>query len=267
MPTSPIGVFDSGVGGLTVVKAINDLLPLERVVYFGDTARVPYGSKSADTLRRFSAQIYRFLRRQGVKAVVVACNSASAAGIDHLREDGVPLLEVISPGTKAAARVSPGGSIGVVGTEHTVNSGAYCRSLRQVRPEAAVTQVACPLLVPLVEEAWFEHEATRLIMAEYLRGFAARPIDTLILGCTHYPLLKGGFAKMLPGVHIVDSAQVLAESLRDRLERAGRLNPGHAASHDEQADRYFVSDGSDKFRRIAELFIKRPVRDIEVVEL
>ncbi|HUO51035.1 MAG TPA: glutamate racemase, partial [Gemmatimonadaceae bacterium] len=186
---APIGVFDSGLGGLTVVHELRRQLPAERLIYFGDTARVPYGPKSPDTVRRYAAEITEWLIAQGVKAVVVACNTATAHALPMLRERfPLPVIGVIEPGARAAVRASASGRIGVIGTSGTIASGAYERAIRALRPGAEVTSRACPLFVPLVEEGWLDTPATRLVADEYLRPLAEHGCDALVLGCTHYPL-------------------------------------------------------------------------------
>ena len=186
--SAPIGVFDSGLGGLTVAHAIMRQLPAESIIYFGDTARVPYGPKSPDTVRRYSHEIAAWLLDQGVKAIVVACNTATAHALPMLeRELDVPVIGVVEPGARAAVAASHSGRIGVIATAGTIRSGAYVRAIQAEAPDAIVAARACPLLVPLVEEGWTEHEATRAIAREYLTPFMNGEVDTLVLGCTHYP--------------------------------------------------------------------------------
>ena len=187
----PIGVFDSGIGGLTVVRELVRQLPHERIIYFGDTARVPYGPKSPDTVRRYSNEIATWLTQQHVKVIVVACNTATAHALEHLQRDfPLPVIGVVQPGARAAICASRNRRIGVIGTLGTINSGAYERAIHAISSDAEVVAQACPLFVPLVEEGWLDTEATRLIAREYLQPFTSDHIDTLVLGCTHYPLLK-----------------------------------------------------------------------------
>ena len=191
MNRAPIGIFDSGLGGLTVARAIYQCLPNESTVYFGDTARVPYGPKSPDTVRRYSREILHWLLDQGVKAVVIACNTSTAHALDELREESpVPVIGVIEPGAAAAAAVGGDAPIGVIGTAGTIASNAYVRAIHRFRPDARVVQQACPLFVPLVEEGWFEHPAAELIAREYLIPLRAAKVGALVLGCTHYPLRR-----------------------------------------------------------------------------
>ncbi|MGH7537918.1 MAG: glutamate racemase, partial [Gemmatimonadales bacterium] len=198
MNAAPLGVFDSGIGGLTVARALFENLPRESVIYFGDTARVPYGPKSPETVRRYSAEILAFLLHQGVKAVVVACNTSTAHALDYLRAYApVPVVGVIEPGARAAVAATASGRIGVIGTAGTVASGAYERAIKALRPDATVVSQACPLFVPLVEEGWFEHPATQLVAREYLLPLERAHVDVLVLGCTHYPLLKPLLAGVL----------------------------------------------------------------------
>src|SRR6058998_3208217 len=227
---APLGVFDSGIGGLTVARAVFERLPHESVIYFGDTARVPYGPKSPDTVRRYSGEILAYLLQRGVKALVVACNTISAQALDFLRERSpVPLVGVIEPGARAAVQGTRSGKIGVIGTAGTIASGAYERAITAIRPDARVHARACPLFVPLVEEGWFDHPATELIAREYLEPLQRAGVESLVLGCTHYPLLKPLLARVMgPGVTLVDSAEQTAKVVARELEARGLLaGDGH----------------------------------------
>jgi glutamate racemase len=258
----PIGVFDSGIGGLTVVRELLHQLPHEHLVYFGDTARVPYGNKSPDTVRRYAREILHWLLGRDVKMVVVACNTASAHALDELqRLAPVPVEGVIGPGARAAVAATRGGRIGVIGTAGTVRSGAYERAIRALAPEATVRQRACPLFVPLVEEGWLEHPATRLVAHEYLDPLVGAGVDTLVLGCTHYPLLKPLLASVLgPGIRLIDSAEETARAVAAELEASGI---GNAAG--ETADvRFAVSDAPDAFERVGGAFLGDRVRNVEL---
>jgi glutamate racemase len=246
----PIGVFDSGVGGLTVVRALRHRLPHESILYFGDTARVPYGTKSTETIRRFTREITRFLVEQGIKMAVVACNSCSATSLDCVSlEFGGPCLGVIDPGADAAVAATGTGRIGVIGTAATVGSGAYERALAQRLPGARVFSTACPLFVPLAEERMERHEATRIIATEYLRPLLDQEIDTLILGCTHYPLLKETIEEVVgERVRVVDSAESTALAVERTLEERNLARTPES----EPLFRYFVSDdpgGLEKMHR------------------
>jgi glutamate racemase len=262
---SPIGVFDSGIGGLTVARELMRQLPNESIVYFGDTARVPYGPKSPETVRRYSHEITTFLLSQGVKAVVVACNTATAHALPMLRAElPVPVVGVVEPGARAAVRASTNGEIGVIGTVGTVSSGAYDRAIRALAPNAHVRARACPLFVPLVEEGWTDHEATRLIAEEYLAPLVETHVDTLVLGCTHYPLLKSVIGEVVGrGVRLIDSAEeTAAETGRLLAERELCAEPGAAVRH-----RFVASDAPDHFSRMAERFLGAPLEHMETVTL
>ncbi|MDQ2869083.1 MAG: glutamate racemase [Verrucomicrobiota bacterium] len=218
--SSPIGVFDSGIGGLTVVKALRDLLPREDIFYIGDTARIPYGSKSPSTVERYSVEIARLLLAENAKAIVVACNSASSVALPRLRaEVSVPVIGVIEPGAMAAAKATRNNRVGVIGTRATIKSGSYEKALREKNASVQVTAQACPLLVPLIEEGWLDDEITDSAIARYLAPLTKSDIDTLVLGCTHYPLLRAAFARHLgAGVTLVDSAQNCAHAVAAMLQ-------------------------------------------------
>ena len=265
MHSGPIGIFDSGIGGLTVTRAIYEALPRESTIYFGDTARVPYGPKSPETVRRYSLEILAWLLEQGVKAAVVACNTSTAHALDALRAASpVPVIGVIEPGAAAAVRSTRRRPIGVIGTAGTVASGAYARAIRARLPEADVRQVACPLFVPLVEEGWFDHPATELVAHEYLAPLVEAKVDTLVLGCTHYPLMKPLLGRVMgPGVSLIDSAEETAREAKLALEEAGLTAPsGHVATH-----RFAVSDDEARFREVGARFIGERLAGAEVVQL
>ena len=225
-PSAPIGVFDSGLGGLTVVREIHRQMPREDLVYLGDTARVPYGTKSPSTVIRYSCEIAGFLQQLNVKAIVVACNSASAWAMEELSQQfQLPVYGVIDPGSRAALAASRNRRIGVIGTNATIKSRAYDRTIQGYCPEARVFGKPCPLLVPLVEEAWTSHPVTLQVLGEYLRPILRRRIDTLVLGCTHYPILKPALRKSVGrNVRLVDSAESCAAFVRDRLAERKLLN-------------------------------------------
>lgn len=258
-----IGVFDSGIGGLTVVKALRDLLPQEDIFYIGDTARVPYGGKSADTVRRYSSEIANLLLAEDAKAVVVACNSASAVALSHLQHHlSVPVVGVIEPGAAAAAAATRNGHIGVIGTRATVSSGAYERALRERNPALQIRVQACPLLVPLIEEGWLEDEVTDRAIARYLQPLTDSEIDTLVLGCTHYPLLRPAFARYLgASVTLVDSAEncaravsrmLIEEKIANASDAHGRLTVG-------------LTDKPDSFLEIARQSLRLDLGEIRIV--
>ena len=265
MNASPIGIFDSGIGGLTVARAVYERLPYESTVYFGDTARVPYGPKSPETVRRYSLEILEWLLGQGVKAVVIACNTSTAHALETLQaQSPVPVIGVIEPGARAAAAASRGGPIGVIGTAGTIASNAYARAIQRRRPEALVEQVPCPLFVPLVEEGWFEHSAAELIAREYLEPLRRTGVDTLVLGCTHYPLLKPLLQRVMGAeVRLIDSGEETAAVVEQVLRRTSLGgDPGAVASH-----RFAVSDDEARFRRVGARFIGSRMGPAEVVPL
>lgn len=265
MNAAPLGVFDSGIGGLTVARALFEKLPRESVIYFGDTARVPYGPKSPDTVRRYSGEILAYLLSRGVKAVVVACNTSTAhALVDLQARSPVPVVGVIEPGARAAVRASKTGRIGVIGTAGTVASGAYERAITALRGDARVVSQACPLFVPLVEEGWFDHPATELIARDYLEPLRRADVDVVVLGCTHYPLLKPLLARVLgPGVALIDSADETAEAVKRELaERHLAANGQGAPDH-----RFVVSDDEPHFRKVGARFLGEKIKQVEVVAL
>jgi len=264
-PRAPIGVFDSGLGGLTVVHELQRQLPGERLIYFGDTARVPYGPKSPDTVRRYANEITTWLVEQGVKAVVVACNTATAHALPSLRAHfSLPIIGVIEPGARAGVNASPSGRIGVIGTAGTVASGAYERAIKALRAGAHVYSRACPLFVPLVEEGWLDAPATRLIAHEYLDELAAHHVDALVLGCTHYPLLKPLLAEVIgPRVKLIDSAEETAAATSLALREAGLLAPSGTAGE----CRFVASDAPDQFLRAGQRFLGDAIGRVEKVTL
>lgn len=258
----PIGVFDSGIGGLTVAHEIMRQLPAERIVYFGDTARVPYGPKNPDTVRRYSREIATFLLAQDVKAIVIACNTATAHGLDALREEiEIPIIGVVEPGARAAVRASPGGHIGIVGTAGTIRSGAYEKAIRAIDPSARVTARACPLFVPLVEEGWIDHPVTQAVAQEYLQPLLNAGIDVLVLGCTHYPLLKSMLCRMVgAGVSLIDSAAETAAELGRVLEEHGLEAPPDATP----VHRFVASDDPLQFLQLGQRFLGDAIEGVEV---
>jgi glutamate racemase len=263
-----IGVFDSGIGGLTVVQALRRALPAsERLLYLGDTARVPYGTRSAETVVRYALEGARFLAGRGIKALVVACNTMSAVALQALKDAlPMPIVGVIGPGAEAACRATRRQAIGVIGTAATIRSGAYPRAIAHHLPQARVVSRACPLFVPLAEEGWVDNDVARATAAAYLSDFGDGGIDTLVLGCTHYPLLAGVIGEAVgPGVTLVDSAEATALVVRDRLRERGLL-AGESAGGDD-ADHFFVTDSSDRFQEVGSRFLGRPLGRLELVEL
>ncbi len=255
-----IGIFDSGIGGLTVLKAMRREIPSENLVYFGDTARVPYGTKSKETITKFSIENTLFLRSFGVKMVVVACNTASSLSLDALKNRfDIPVIGVIDPGARAAISKTRRGRIGVIGTKATIGSGAYEASLKRLDPHVKVFSSACPLFVPLVEEGWLEGDIVTRMARTYLDGLRSFKIDTLILGCTHYPLLAKVIQKIMgPGVRLVNSAEETAREAK-KLLRKEKMD---AAARREADVRFYVSDEPEPFRVLGERFLERPIASV-----
>ena len=261
----PIGIFDSGIGGLTVAKAVKAALPNEDIVYFGDTARVPYGVKSEETVRAYALEITQFLMNKGVKMILIACNtvSASAKKDIELRAESIPVLDVISAGAKAISesRLGDVPTVGVIGTIATVQSKAYEAALIKQLGSVEVVQQACPLLVPLAEEGWIEHEVARLTLKEYVQAFDQHSLDALILGCTHYPLFTNLIADVLPSkqTRIIDSAESIAASAKQYLEEHGGCNTQGGSFN------CYVSDRPKRFQELAERFLGQPLTNIDIV--
>ena len=265
MNDAPVGIFDSGIGGLTVARAIYERLPGESTIYFGDTARVPYGPKSPETVRRYSLEILHWLLGQGVKAVVVACNTSTAHALRALQEaTPVPVIGVIKPGARAVIAAGSGGPVGGIGTAGTIASNAYARAIAALAPGLKVVQRPCPLFVPLVEEGWFDHKSTELVAAEYLSPLRDEGVRALVLGCTHYPLLRPLLQRIMgSGVTLIDSGEATAESLDTVLrERAMAASPAMTPRH-----RFVVSDDEARFRLVGSRFIGERLGQAEVVPL
>jgi len=261
----PIGVFDSGVGGLTVVRALMERLPLENIVYFGDTARVPYGIKSVATIEHFTGQITDFLLERGVKMLIIACNTMAAVAGDVVRKKAgdIPVLDVIDAGARAAVARSRTRAIGVIGTPTTINSNAYARRMHAMDAGVRVYSQACPLFVPLVEEGWLDHPVTRMTAQEYLKPVLAEQVDSLVLGCTHYPLLKPLLMEVAgAGVQLVDSATTVAEQAAQTLTQLNLANHGEHLSN----ARFHVTDIPLRFQTIGERFLGRSLGHIERVD-
>ena len=264
----PIGVFDSGVGGLTVVREIMRQIPQERIVYFGDTARVPYGGKSTNTLIRYTRQIIRFLKTRGVKAIVVACNTASAVALEAVRDElDIPIIGVVRPGARVAAAATKNKKIGIIGTETTVNSGMYVKLIQELEPEAEVIGKACPLFVPLVEEGWTKDPVTEEVARRYLADLQKSEIDTLILVCTHYPLLRHMVGDLMgEQVTLVNPAYETALELRALLEKNGISNDGVHTDFDNPYE-FFVSDAAEKFKTFANSILPCDVTSIKQINI
>jgi glutamate racemase len=264
---APIGVFDSGVGGLTVAREIMRQLPQERIIYFGDTARVPYGSKSRETIVRYSRQIIHFLESKGVKAIVVACNTASAFALEKIRpEMKMPIIGVVKPGAKVAAEITHNGRIGVIGTEGTVGSHIYTEMIHRHNPEATVLGKACPLFVPLVEEGWLKDPVTVQVAKRYLLYFQESDIDTLILGCTHYPLLRAMIREIMgESVNLVNPAYETAQGLKRLLEQHGISNDGKMPV--EPMYQFYVSDAAEKFKNFANSILPCEIEEAQLIHI
>lgn len=262
---NPIGVFDSGVGGLTVAREIMRQLPNEDIVYFGDTARVPYGSKSKKTVLKYSKQIVRFLLTKDVKAIVVACNTASALALDEIAEEiDIPIIGVVKPGAKMAVETTKKGNVGVIATQSTIKSGIYNDYIRELNPDITVVSKACPLFVPLVEEGLLEDRVTDDIVGRYLQELKEYNVDSLVLGCTHYPLLRNTIKRFMgEEVHLVNPAYETAKSLKELLTEQGILNKKKHKSEYE----YYVSDGVDQFISFADRVLPCHVTDTTVVDI
>jgi glutamate racemase len=258
----PIGVFDSGIGGLTVVKALRDLLPNEKIFYLGDTARVPYGGKSASTVERYSLEIADILIEENAKIVVVACNTASSVALGKLEERlPVPVTGVIRPGARAAIAATQNDRIGVIGTRATIKSGAYERELRTLDADVQISSRACPLLVPLIEEGWLEDQLTDRVIARYLEPLVHEGIDTLVLGCTHYPLLIEAISRAVgDAVTLVDSAHNCAATVQELLDQKGLRAPSRNSAGLEVA----LTDAPDNFLRVAREALELEIGEVQL---
>ncbi len=263
MRNNPIGVFDSGVGGLTVVKELTGHMPQEDIIYFGDTARVPYGTKSAATIQKFSIENALFLLKFDVKLIIVACNTSSAIGLPYLSKYfHIPIIGVIKPGAKAAIRATRNSRVGVIGTNATISSGAYEKEIRSLDPKIKIYSRSCPLFVPLVEEGWAHDGVVNLVARKYLSPFKGKKIDTLILGCTHYPLLRSDIQKVIGRqVKLVDSAEETAREAGNLLEECGLRSPGKRKGR----LKFYVSDMPEKFRVVAGKFLGREISNVEKI--
>lgn len=268
MDKRPIGVFDSGIGGLTVLKELNRELPEEGIIYLGDTARVPYGIRSPETVRRYSFENTAFLVSKGIKMLIVACNTASAISLEGIRERfKIPVLGVISPGARAAVIATKNKRIGVIGTEATINSDAYTKHIKTLAPDMEVIGIPCPLFVPLVEEGLNDDEIARLVAKRYLQGLKESGIDTLVLGCTHYPLLKGIISEVVgKDIVLIDSAIETAKEARRMIEVLGIGNTiGNTKGNPIR--KFFVTDSPERFKRVGERFLQKAIEDIEKVNI
>jgi len=263
--SSPIGIFDSGIGGLTVLKEILSKLPHEHTIYLGDTARVPYGIRSPETVTRYSFENTRFLSARQIKILVIACNTASSVSLDAVREHfPVSVVGVIEPGAKAAAAATRNKNVGVIGTEATVNSNAYTRAIQRIDSSIAVFSIPCPLFVPIVEEGWTDDRITEMVAERYLSSIRDKGVDTLVLGCTHYPLLKPVLTKVMgSSVRLIDSAVETAREIRDTLASLSLLNSSSVPARHE----FYVTDSPEKFLSVGERFLGRNIEHIEKIKL
>ncbi|MEI8185903.1 MAG: glutamate racemase [Chlorobiaceae bacterium] len=263
---SPIGIFDSGIGGLTVVKAVQAALPSERIIYFGDTARVPYGPKSQVTIRKYASDDTRILMRYQPKMIIVACNTVSALALDIVEKTcgTIPVIGVLKAGAELAVKATIHNRIGVIGTQATVCSNAYACAINELNAEIEVISQACPLFVPLAEEGFIDHPATKLIAKEYLTTFRKKEIDTLVLGCTHYPILRHVIEETIgQGIRIIDSAEAVALRTKQLLTESELLNPDRKA----YPPHLLVSDLPQKFSTLYQLFMGSELPDVELVEV
>ncbi|MDR2425810.1 MAG: glutamate racemase [Endomicrobium sp.] len=260
----PVGIFDSGFGGLTVLSEINKAFPNENLIYFGDTAHVPYGSKSKNTVIKFSKDIASFLIKKDIKMLVIACNTASAFALPVLKKQlGIPVIGVIEPGAKAAVRSTRNKKIGIIGTEGTVDSNSYYKAVKKISA-AAVYQQACPLFVPLVEEGWNKGKITDEIVKRYLKPLISKNIDTLVLGCTHYPLLKKTLKKNVGrNISLIDSAKATASVVKEILSERDMLSE----KRNDGKLSFYVSDNPEKFRKIGSCFFAKRIKNVKKVYL
>ncbi len=262
---APIGIFDSGIGGLTVAKAVMETLPSEDIIYFGDTARVPYGIKSEEVVRNYALEITRFLLEKGVKVILIACNTVSASAKKEIIElaGDVPVLDVITSGSEMAVSFPDHKKVGVIGTLATVNSGTYQRAIQTLDKSVTVSEKACPMLVPLAEEGWTDNEIALKTIETYLAEFEDSDINSLILGCTHYPLFKKAIQEFLhdENIHIIDSAESIAASAKSELESRNLANTEGGSF------KCFVSDQPQRFQELAERFLGRELENVEIVSL
>lgn len=260
----PIGVFDSGIGGLTVVRALMERLPFENIIYFGDTARVPYGVKSPETITQFATQITRFLLQKEVKLLIIACNTMAAVAYQAVKDlSSVPVLDVIAAGARKAVEETTSKHVGVIGTPATINSNAYARAIHEHDPDIRVFSQACPLFVPLVEEGWWHHPVTRLTAQEYLRPVLAEHVDTLVLGCTHYPVIKSLIREIVgQDIRLVDSAEAMADITANLLHDMHLGNP----QRNPPEYRFYVTDVPYHFQTICEGLLGRTLSRVELVK-
>jgi glutamate racemase len=269
----PIGIFDSGVGGLTVYRALHERLPAERFVYLGDTARVPYGTKSLSTVERYGIENAKFLEAQGIKLLVVACNTASALALPAIgKAVDIQVVGVIEPGARAAVKVARGKTIAVIATEATVQSGAYAKAINQIDPHTKVIERACPLFVPLAEEGWANSEVARSVAEQYLQDLRESDLGALVLGCTHYPILRDLISETVGDIPLIDSGEAAAGEVRSLLE-SKQLRATQTTSELQERrlcddlDHFYVTDAAERFAKVAERFLGTAPTVLEAVEV
>lgn len=265
MDNRPIGIFDSGIGGLTVMREVMEQLPYENLIYFGDTARIPYGSRSVQTIKKYSYQCASFLKSKDVKSIVIACNTASSIALDYLKKHfDVPVIGVIEPGARSAASVTKNGHIGVIGTTATINSSAYQEKIMEFKHDAEVIGIPCPLFVPIVEEGWEYSNVAELTAEKYLTELIEHDIDALVLGCTHYPILRYTIKKVVgPYVKLVNPAFETAKDLKKVLKDLDILKE----NFDVPKYEYYVSDAPERFRRLGGNFLKKEIDDLSEIAI
>jgi len=265
MDNRPIGIFDSGLGGLTVLRAVKDIMPNESTVYVGDSGRAPYGTKSKETVIKYTNQDINFLLEQDVKMIVIACNTASACSLDIVKNNfNVPIVEVVQPGSAAAVRLTKNKKIGVIGTNATIGSGVYEKAIKALMPEAEIYSKACPLFVSLAEEGWWDNDITYRIVEEYLTPLKEKGIDTLILGCTHYPLLQKSISRFMgESVQLVNSALEAARAVKKIIEEK---NIGRV-SLEKPVHKYYTSDSVEKFRELGSSFLQEELEHAERADI
>lgn len=260
MDNRPIGIFDSGVGGLTVMREVMEQLPYENIIYLGDTARIPYGSKSDQTIKKYANQCSSFLKSKDVKTIVIACNTASSIALEHIKKNfDIPVIGVIDPGARTAASVTETGRIGVIGTIATINSNAYQAKIMEYMHDAEVIGIPCPLFVPIVEEGWEYSNVAELTAEKYLDELIEHDVDTLVLGCTHYPILRNTIRKVVgPNVRLVNPAYETARDLKKLLTDGEMLNE----NYDRPKYEYYASDAPEHLRRIGGNFLKKEIDNL-----
>lgn len=265
MDSRPIGVFDSGFGGLTVVRELEALLPSEKIIYFGDNGRAPYGTKSTETVIKYTLQDVKFLLSKDVKMIVIACNTASALGLSVVKKHSpVPIIEVIQPGATMAVNKSKTGRIGVIGTQATMNSGVYESAILALREEVHVYKTSCPMFVPLVEEGWWDNEIAFMIAKEYLHKMKEVEIDTLVLGCTHYPMLVNVIQEVMgENVTLVSSAEAVAKKVQEVLRKENLMSLHHEMAH----HRFYTSDDPKKFKELGSSILQREIMEVGKIEI